>query len=178
MKTRATPETEAADLLDAHHPQHTPPTPILAITQAEGIKVVWHKHPTSAVAFHARSATGEHVIGLNTRQGTRSQHWALAHTLGHALLHGRDLTICHDIRLGDVDSAANATWEQEAHATRFAAELLLPADLVFAAAGAWLGAHPYNNPDRDGLVRHLAEVFAAPSEAVAFRLIDLAVLSA
>lgn len=69
------------------------------------------------------SATGMAIIAVNRGENARRQRFTLAHELGHLLLH--PLTHHHrDTRY----QPGTSLWEQQAN--RFAAEILMPAQMV------------------------------------------------
>jgi Zn-dependent peptidase ImmA (M78 family) len=82
--------------------------------------LVWHKDRA--------------IIGLNARQPTNRQGFTIAHEIGHMLLHGRknlhiDETFAVKLRN---DKSRRGVDTDEMEANLFAAELLMPADLLTA----------------------------------------------
>lgn len=174
----ASARAEAERVLAEHHPDATVPVPVESITLRLGAKRVGKRHDgTDAVVFALQSAYGEQVIGVNSSHGGPRQRFALAHALGHVRLHEYELVICHEIRDGGSGKrpAARATIEQERAANHFAAELLIPAPLVLREVRGWLDGADTGS-DRDRLTKDLAKLFVVSYEAMAFRLVDLAVI--
>ncbi len=147
------------------------PVPVDAIAQSAGYRVLRKKQDGGPLGFLARSATGENVIGLNGACGRARQRFALAHLLGHGELHSYELVVDREIRVRE-SGPGLADAKAEHQATRFAVELLMPAGPVLDRAGAGLDGRP----DREELVKHLAAQFDVSYEAMAFRLVDLAVI--
>lgn len=168
---------EAERLLAEHHPNLTVPIPVDVLVQHAGMRRAAKKHgETTAVAFAIRNAVGEHVLGVNSAHGRARQRLALAHALGHALMDEREIVICHAVRAATgLPAGSTATMPQERAANRFAAELLMPETAVLREVSAWLGDRPAGT-DREKLVNDLHKVFAVPAEAMAFRLVDLAII--
>lgn len=169
------PEQRAARLR-ADHGDARIPVPVDAIAQAAGYRIV-RKRPDGAapIGFLARSAAGDPVVGISTSASRGHQNFALAHLLGHGEMHAYDLLVDQEIRTADAGPSL-ASWKEEAEATRFAVELLLPAVPFLDRARAHLAGEGDGRPDRDRLIKHLATQFLVSHEAIAFRLVDLAVM--
>jgi len=150
------------------------PVPVDTIAQSAGYRVLRKKQVGGPLGFLARSAAGENVIGLNGACGRVRQRFALAHLLGHGELHSHELVIDHEIRTREAGPGL-ADAKAEHQATRFAVELLMPSGPVLDRVRAHLAGLD-GNPEREGLTRHLAAQFDVSYEAMAFRLVDLAVL--
>lgn len=171
----------AYELLDLYHPERAAPIPVELIAQLAGYRRAANRSPdTSAVCFTLRDASGKQLLGINTSQGQRSQNFALAHALAHGEMHDADLLICHQVRsplIGarERDGKTYASDEWERQANLFAAELLMPADTVFDLARRHLDG--VENPRREDLLRFVAGAFKVPDAAVAYRLVDLAILT-
>lgn len=168
---------EAERTLAAHHPDGAPPVPIDTIVEQLGMRQGRKRQDTTtAVAFTIRDSLGEVTLGVNSFHGRSRQRLALAHALGHALLHQDDLTICHAVRAASgLPAGSTASMAQERAANRSAADLLMPEPAIMREAAAWLGGREAGI-DRERLVNDLHKLFAVPYEAMAFRLVDLAVL--
>lgn len=167
---------EAEHILAAHHPDGTLPIPVDTIVQRLDMKQGRKQHDGPEVGFAIRSALGDRVLGVNVTHGRGRQRFALAHVLGHALMDERDLILCHAVRAASgLPAGSTATMAQERAANRFAAELLMPEVAIMREVSAWLGDRPAGT-DRERLVNDLHKLFAVPAEAMAFRLVDLAVI--
>lgn len=168
---------EAERVLAAHHPTLSIPVPVDTLVQQCGIRRAGKKHEgTHAIGFTVRDALGSVILGVNSAHGRPRQRFALAHGLGHALLHEYDLCVDHAIRAPNgLPAGSTATMTQERAANRFAAELLMPEAAVMRELAAWLGGRTTAS-DRERLVTDLHKLFQVPYEAMAFRLVDLAVL--
>lgn len=101
------------------------------------------------------------VIGVNSHQSPGRQRFTVAHELGHYLLSHHDnfhIDLASATAHGE---SANYSWRDERAANDFAAELLMPANLVISAART------------EPSVQTLAEEFEVSREAMGFRLINL-----
>lgn len=114
------------------------------------------------------------VIGVNSRHAPTRQRFTVAHEIGHILIHeGRPVFIDRFVRVNFRDGESS-TEEREANA--FAAELLMPHDLIISAADSVLLKRPEYTPEK--LVRVLARQFEVSLAAMQYRLINLEVLNA
>lgn len=173
----STARRAAEKILDQYYPELTAPVPLGLIVQRAGYRTSRVKHETTAVGFLIRDAAGNPAIGLNSRHGERHQRFALAHCFGHGELHENDLMICHELRTPEVQAGVGRSWPtdaEEQQATRFATELLMPAETVFDVARPLLDGQ--SNPDRIRFVKAMADVFDVSYEAMVFRLVDLAMI--
>lgn len=124
------------------------------------------------------------IIGINSAHVRGRQRFTIAHELGHLLLHeGRQIIVDKAIRVPSTGGAAInlrdrtsslATDTEEIQANSFAAELLLPADLVKSAVNAAL--HEQKSISDDELIKILADQFRVSGQAVELRLTKLRIL--
>jgi Zn-dependent peptidase ImmA (M78 family) len=114
------------------------------------------------------------VIGVNGSDPETRQRFTVAHEIGHLLMHrGRPLLV-DAVRINLRDSRSSmATDGEEIEANSFAAELLMPRDLVLLqfrqAANA--GTRSYER-----LAEDLAEGFGVSRQAMEYRLANLGLL--
>lgn len=114
------------------------------------------------------------VIGVNSRHAPTRQRFTVAHEIGHILIHeGRPVFIDRFVRVNFRDGESGP---EEIEANAFAAELLMPHTLIYAAADRVLLRHPEYTPEE--LVRVLARQFEVSPAAMQYRLINLEVLNA
>lgn len=120
-----------------------------------------------------RGRYGQAVIGVNETHAPVRQRFTIAHELGHLLLHShKDLHIDEGIWLRNERSSL-AEDEREIEANQFAAELLMPADLVRQLVA---GRHLDVGNDDDATLRELADKFQVSRQALSFRLSRLNLL--
>lgn len=116
---------------------------------------------------------GASTVGLNKNHHPNRQRFTLAHEIGHHQLHrGRPLIVDSPVRVNLRDRTSGmATDREEMEANRFAAELLMPRDLVLdEVAGASVGSI-------DELKDRLAAEFKVSPEAMGYRLVNLGIVS-
>jgi predicted transcriptional regulator len=105
-------------------------------------------------------ATSE--IWVRRDESATRRRFTIAHEVGHHFLHSDGATVlCRPV---DVDQADEAARAKEREANRFAAELLMPEELVRAHAG------------READVAQLARTFDVSPIAMAYRLVNLEIL--
>jgi Zn-dependent peptidase ImmA (M78 family) len=138
-----------ADHVLNHFQIRNAPIPVLEIVTAAGIEVT-EFGDDSEYAGVADLLGDQARIGLKKSDSESRRRFTLAHELGHIVLHQ------HKVRFRD---AQNTPFNQEeAQANRFAAELLMPAWLV------WPLPPPLRHPDS------LARIFKVSAAAAEHRL--------
>lgn len=167
-------EKRAANLL-ARHGVATAPTPVEQIARAEGIQVVRSPASGTESAFLLRDGRRV-IIGVNSRTSSTRQRFSIAHELGHWDLHeGEPLIVDHTIRINKRNEVSSAATDwQEIEANAYAAELLMPRNLVQRAVERELD---FGIVTREGLTLTLAREFDVSTEAMGFRLINLGIFS-
>ena len=165
----ARPETEAARLR-ARLSQDEVPVPVERIAELLGVPVVLETLDRNVSGLLLRQGDAK-AIGVNAAHPRVRQRFTVAHELGHLLLHpGRDLILDHvRVNLRD-DRSSMGTDREEREANAFAAELLMPNDLVKGEVQTIL--------DRGGtadsrFVADLAQVFDVSEQAIEVRLVNL-----
>ena len=172
----------AASLLEEHGIRE-PAVPIESIARAEGATIARNHFDGPQSGFALRSANGDWVIGVNTSTSPRRQRFTIAHELGHLMLHEGDLIVDRFVRahfrenVGRIsyrdEVSSLATNSEEIEANRFAAEILMPREMVLEEAAALLEAEQMG---RDELIKELADLFEVSTDAMGFRLVNLSIL--
>jgi len=151
--------------------QRSLPIDVEEIARLRGARVVYEQMDPELSGLLYRD--GETVvIGVNSAHHENRQRFTIAHELGHLVLHqGRPVVLDHVVRLNFRDPlSGTATDTEEIQANRFAAELLMPADLVRVEAGR---AREARNPLDDHFEQALAQGFGVSAEAMKNRLTNL-----
>jgi len=123
------------------------------------------------------SADGTFVILVNAQHPVVRQRFTVAHELGHLLLHG--YTTPHaDRSFKFRDSRATEGGAiEEIQANQFAAELLMPRELILEAAETRSFGHvaetPEDEKEFDAWVAQLAYRFKVSKQAISIRLSSL-----
>jgi Zn-dependent peptidase ImmA (M78 family) len=177
-----TPEGRAALLLRKHQVTAVP-VPVESIVTAEGMEVGRNRHRGPEFSFAlVDDGNGSPIIGINTSTHQNRQRGAIAHGLGHALMHmrgGRLIIVCRAVRRAGEDRISSApSREEEAEASAFSTALLMPDDLFIpAAAIAAEGLPTQQRAARDEITEALARQFGVSVDAAAFRLVALGLLA-
>lgn len=141
-----------------------PPVPVETLAEECGVRVLsWRFNDVDGLVIRL---DGGAVIGVNADHHGNRKRFTIAHELGHHLL-GHDDSFHVDFA-GDLSPAASGehpgyNWRHERAANDFAANLLMPAALVRAAAA------------QSGDVAKLAKKFHVSPVAMGFRLKNLRV---
>lgn len=149
------------------------PVKVEELARAQGAQVVRQRYEQGDVSGMLLREPDRVIIGVNTSHAPVRQRFTIAHELGHLVLHrGRALILDTPVRVNFRDRTSSlATDREEMEANRFAAALLMPADLVVAEARK---APPGSV---DALVGTLAKRFDVSTEAMSYRLVNLGILS-
>lgn len=147
-----------------------PPVPVERIARSHGLTIRYEATDKESVSGALYVEDGEGVIGVNENHSKNRQRFTVAHELGHYLLHGRSRaaqTVFFDRKFvwnRDSESAL-ATNPEEIEANQFAAELLVPLEMlrVDVESGG------YNVEDDDDMAR-LAQRYRVSLQALMFRL--------
>jgi Zn-dependent peptidase ImmA (M78 family) len=151
--------------------QRSLPIDVEKIARLRGARVVYEQMDPELSGLLYRD--GETVvIGVNSVHHENRQRFTIAHELGHLVLHqGRPVVLDHVVRLNFRDPRSGmATDTEEIQANRFAAELLMPADLVRVEARS---AREAGSPIDDYFEQALAQGFGVSPEAMKNRLTNL-----
>ena len=116
------------------------------------------------------------VIGVNSVHAPARQRFTIAHEVGHLVLHaGRPVVLDHVVRLNYRDPrSGTATDAEEIAANGFAAELLMPRELVIAEVERARARGDALDPS---FVRPPATGFDVSAEAMGNRLANLGLIS-
>ena len=116
------------------------------------------------------------MIGVNSNNPKVRQRFTIGHELGHLTLHhGHDLILERLVRLNFRDATSStASDEEEIEANHFAAELLMPQDLLRHSLSILLQGRPLSDLE---VVRRLARRFEVSQSAMEYRLTSLGMLT-
>jgi Zn-dependent peptidase ImmA (M78 family) len=161
-------EQAAIDLLDEADITEAPiPVEQIAATLDVDVRPEPLEGGLSGMLYRAQD--GHVVLGVNSAHARVRQRFTIAHELGHFLLHRDTLHVDGLVRRDETSSLAIDTKEIEANA--FAAELLMPRDLVLERVEELLPKSGVADPAR--LVSNLARTFGFSEQAMDYRLANL-----
>jgi Zn-dependent peptidase ImmA (M78 family) len=158
---------KAAELLALGKVTSAPVDVVQLATQVLGATVKRAPFDGKLSGLVHRGRDGRAVIGVNDSHAPVRQRFTIAHELGHLLLHAQeDLHVDEGIWLRN-ERSSSAEDEREIEANQFAAELLMPAELIRdAVAGRELDLAN----DDDPMLKALAEMFQVSRQALSIRL--------
>jgi Zn-dependent peptidase ImmA (M78 family) len=123
---------EASQLLRKHRIKK-PPVPVDKIAESLGATVRYSPFEGELAGMLVR-ANGQIIIGVNSLHHINRQRFTIAHECGHFLLHqGEEIHIDRTFRINKRNEVSSmAVDADEIEANRFAAELLMPFDMIMA----------------------------------------------
>ena len=110
-----------------------PPVSVVAIAEFLGATVRYAPYKGELAGMLIRGGAGRGiVIGVNSLHHSNRQRFTIAHECGHLRLHkGKQSYVDRSFRINRRDEVSSqATNAEEIEANRFAAELLMPYDLI------------------------------------------------
>jgi Zn-dependent peptidase ImmA (M78 family)/DNA-binding XRE family transcriptional regulator len=163
LTVRAAGARDAAEqLLATARLRRAPPVDVADLSHRCGVRVLDFDFAGMVDGMVVQLSDGP-AIGLDTSQANlQRRRFTLAHELGHHLLrHSASFHLDFFDVGGSAGDAPGYNWQHERAANEFAANLLMPADMVRRAS------------DRTSNVDKLAAAFDVSRQAMAFRLTAL-----
>jgi transcriptional regulator with XRE-family HTH domain len=161
FEVRASDAVAAAGELLAAAGVSKPPVPLSRLVRGCGVRLLGWEFDPNVSGMLLDLDTGA-VIGFNASHTEGRRRFSVAHELGHFVLgHRKTVHVDLAIATSSHGEPPGYDWQDEQGANAFAAELLMPADLVRAAA--------VERPNR----HRLARTFRVSDEAMGFRLVGL-----
>jgi Zn-dependent peptidase ImmA (M78 family) len=168
---------DAAHALLAKSRTIEPPVPVEQLARDAGAVISYQPFEAEDISgLLYRVAGAAPVIGVNSTNPKVRQRFTIGHELGHLTLHhGHDLILERLVRLNFRDATSStASDQEEIEANQFAAELLMPRDLLQHSLTLLLQGKPL--PDLE-VVRRLARRFEVSQSAMEYRLTSLGMLT-
>ncbi len=154
-----------------------PPVPVERIARSLGAVVSYQPFDADDISgLLYRAPDSAPIIGVNSANAKVRQRFTIAHELGHLLLHNAyGLILERHLQINFRDAArSTASSQEEIEANQFAAEMLMPRELLQRALTALLAGRPV--PDSE-LVMRLAGRFEVSRQAMEYRLASLGMLT-
>jgi Zn-dependent peptidase ImmA (M78 family) len=154
-----------------------PPVPVERLAQEAGAVISYQPFEAADISGLLYRVTGTvPIIGVNSTNPKVRQRFTIGHELGHLTLHqGQDLILERLVRLNFRDATSStASDQEEIEANQFAAELLMPIDLLRRSLTVLLQGKPLSDLE---VVRRLAKRFEVSQSAMEYRLTSLGMLT-
>lgn len=168
---------DAARAMLARAQVSEPPVPVEQLAQDAGAVISYQPFEAEDISgLLYRAADAIPVIGVNSTNPKVRQRFTIGHELGHLTLHpGQDLILERLVRLNFRDATSStASDQEEMEANQFAAELLMPRDLLRHSLTILLQGRPISDLE---VVRRLARRFEVSQSAMEYRLTSLGMLT-
>lgn len=148
------------------------PIAVDEVAKALGAKITYKPFDGDVSGMLYRSDDSPPVIGVNSTHPPTRQRFSIAHEVGHLVMH-KGTPVFID-RFARVNWRAGASSAEEVEANAFAAELLMPRELVAREVDAALAKNERTSPDQ--LSKRLAKSFNVSAQSMGYRLENLGVL--
>lgn len=153
------------------------PVDIEGIAESQGIKIKYVPLDPDVSGVLLTEPSGEIIIGVNEGHHINRQRFTIAHEFGHFLLHKeRDETLVSNLLTSKEvvyfrnEDSSKGEHRREVQANQFAAELLMPEDLIRLRVGTKI------KQQDETMIRDLSSEFMVSVQSMMFRLINLQLL--
>lgn len=167
-------ESMVRDLLEKNGVKSAP-VPVERIAESLGARLVYepsHEGEEEVYGMLYRDE-GQPVIGVNSTNHIHRQRFTIAHEIGHLLCHeGKMYVDSPIIRYRDSKSGL-AIDKEEIEANGFAAELLIPKNLLNKSLKT-IDRKKMTDPKK--IIEHLSKEYKVSAQTVEFRLKNLGIL--
>lgn len=158
------------------------PIPVEKLARALGVKLTYVAAEDDDLSgfFYRDPLTGASVIGVNDDHAKTRQRFTIAHELGHLKLHSFEDLHYDRKGLGGIyrRNAESATGEnrEEIEANTFAAELLMPIDLIYDKLEDNELTDIFER-DFDAAIRTMAKEFNVSPQSLTIRMTQLGIIT-
>jgi Zn-dependent peptidase ImmA (M78 family) len=149
----------------------TPPIDVTRIASEQGL-TIRYEPMEETVSGMLVIRDDQRVIAVNRSHHEHRRRFTIAHELGHYFLHRDHASVFVDAVYFRDESSSEGTKQQEIAANAFAAELLMPEDILRKR----FSYQPVADPD-DKLIREAARQFEVSAQALTIRLTTLGLIS-
>jgi Zn-dependent peptidase ImmA (M78 family) len=150
-----------------------PPVPVEKIAATQGAQLTYTAFDgdVSGVLYRESNRV---LIGVNSTHAPTRQRFTIAHEIGHLLMHeGRPVVVDRLVRV-NINLRDGTSSREENEANAFAAELLMPRNLIASEIERFLQRARRVVPQE--LVDELSSTFRVSAEAMSYRLENLGIL--
>lgn len=165
-------ETTVQRILEEHEIR-TPPVPVDDIARKLGahLRYAPFEGELSGMVYRQDERV---VIGVNSLHHPNRQRFTIAHEIAHMLLHkGKEIHVDKAFRINLRDTVSSqAVDREEIEANTFAAELLMPRQMVIQD----LKGQQIDYEDEE-MLKGLAKKYRVSTQAITFRLVNLGLIA-
>jgi Zn-dependent peptidase ImmA (M78 family) len=165
---------DRAEALLREHGIVAPPVPVEALAQRLGAEIRYRMFDGDVSGLLLREGDST-IIGVNADHPKTRQRFTIAHELGHLRMHPGEGVIVEHLSFARVNwrdgTSGQATHKQEIEANQYAAALLMPGEMVSHDFSQLARLQPH-----DVIVDRLARRYHVSSQAMRFRLVNLALI--
>jgi Zn-dependent peptidase ImmA (M78 family) len=169
MAKKAAVKSKVQEILETYR-IHTVPVDVESLALLLGATIKKQDFDDALAGFVYHKVK---LIGVNAKDSPRRQRFTIAHELGHMYLHSREDSLIYDrdfsIHRRD-DRASTGIDSQEIEANQFAAELLMPENLLLKDIEHVGGRI---DPEDDTTIEKLADKYEVSRSAMSVRLMSL-----
>lgn len=160
--------TMAQRVLNTHNVTSAP-VQVENIARGLGARVQYSPFQDGDLAgMLVRGDDGQVVIGVNSLHHSNRQRFTIAHECGHLLLHRGDVHIDRTFRVNRRDGVSTQGSDaEEIEANRFAAEILMPYDMLIADIEEGI------DPEDEETIRELAQKYQVSVQAMTHRISNI-----
>ncbi len=170
MRKRSRAEKRAAEVLTEAGINELP-VPVDELAISLGADVTYESFDGEVSGMLVRGANRA-VIGVNSKHAKTRQRFSVAHEIAHLVMHpGTPMFVDRFVRVNYRNGESN---REEIEANAFAAELLMPCNLMAESVDRALAKHQGLTPEQ--LAKQLARTFHVSPEAMSYRLQNLEVV--
>jgi Zn-dependent peptidase ImmA (M78 family) len=167
---RLNPAKRAKEILSESNIQG-PPIDLMVLCKSYGIVLKSVDIPDDISGMLQRTEKAGAAIFVNDKHSDNRKRFTIAHELGHFFLnHTKGIHVDKSIIFRNEDSS-KALYNTEIEANKFAAELLMPSDLIRDSVNRRSRAGVYD----DDLIDQLAIEFSVSATAMSYRLQNLGI---
>ena len=146
----------------------SPPIPVTDIAESLGASVRYSPFEGELAGMLIRD-DGQKVIGVNSLHHPNRQRFTIAHEIGHLILHKGEAYIDRSFRINRRDAVSSqASDREEIEANRFAAELLMPYEMIKADLAEY-----EIDIENEADIQELAERYKVSAQAMTHRITNI-----
>lgn len=117
------------------------------------------------------------IIGINSAHSKTRQRFTIAHEIGHLVMHDRKIFVDKAVKISFRDKRSSmAVDNDEIEANQFAAEILMPRDMVEKEINKLISKNK-SFQSKESFIEDMAKIFVVSTQSMEFRLNNLGILT-